>query len=64
MDGRYWRTALSSLARHARKKQFAREWLSAGLRADTEPRAPAMHVFDRYPEVADATVAMGDIVYR
>jgi len=23
-----------------------------------------MHVFDRYPEVADATVAMGDIVYR
>jgi len=64
VDRRYWTTALRSLARHAREQGFLREWLSAGLHADTAPRAHAMHVFDRYPGVADVMVAMGDVVYR
>ncbi len=64
VDRRYWRSALSSLARHVRDKQFAREWLSAGLRADLAPRAPAQEVFDAFPDVVEQVVSMGDVVYR
>ena len=50
--------------RHLRDRSFAKEWLSAGLRADWQPKARSRFCFEAYPELAECVVAMGDVVYR
>ena len=50
--------------RHLGDRNFTKEWLSAGLRADRQPRARNAFCFDAYPELAECVVGMGDVVYR
>lgn len=63
MDLRYWGGALTSLARHARDKQFVAQVLTSGLRADQRPEATAKFIFKAFPELRGRTVPMGDVKY-
>lgn len=64
MDRRYWTDAGRSLIRNLRSRSFAKEWLSAGLRADAQSQAPRQHFFDAYPELEECRVDMGSVAFR
>lgn len=64
IEGRYWAKAARALLRNLRDRSFAKEWLSAGLRADSKPKAHTEFLLDAYPELADSSVAMGEVIYR
>lgn len=61
---RYWGAAGRALARQLRDKDFARTWLSFGLISDRLPRARTTHLLLAYPELARASVPMGDVTLR
>ena len=50
--------------RNLRRPEFAKEWVTAGLRADSAPAARSQFVLECYPDLAERTVDMGDVVYR
>jgi predicted O-methyltransferase YrrM len=60
----YWAKAAKSLMRHLGDRSFAKEWLSAGLRADSEPKARSEFYFEAFPALVECVVDMGDIAYR
>src|SRR5689334_12492685 len=60
----YWADAVRSLARNLRNRDFARDWLAAGLRADLAPRAPVRWVNDVFPAAAGLPIDMGTVTYR
>ena len=63
MNAHYWGRAVRSFARHARNKAFLREVLTAGLRADEEPRALPVPFIPSYREAKQQVVPMGDVRY-
>jgi predicted O-methyltransferase YrrM len=64
MDIGYWGKALRSFARHARRKAFLAEVLSAGLKADEAPQALLINFMKTYPDAKQQTVPMGDVRFR
>src|SRR5580658_10502991 len=64
MNLHYWGKAVRSFARNARNKAFLREVLTAGLRADEEPKALPVPFIRSYREAMHQVVPMGDVRYR
>ncbi len=63
MNAHYWGRAVRSFARHARNKAFLQEVLTAGLRADEEPKALPVPFIRSYREAKQQVVPMGDVRY-
>jgi predicted O-methyltransferase YrrM len=63
MDLRHWSRALSSLARHGRDKEFVKQLLNSGLKADARPGADGTFILKAFPELRGLTVPMGDVTY-
>jgi len=64
MDARFWAKALRSFARHARNKSFLQQVMTAGLKADSAPKATVASFVKVYPEAKKQIVPMGDVRYR
>jgi predicted O-methyltransferase YrrM len=64
MDAQFWAKALRSFARNSRNKSFLQEVVTAGLKADSAPRAVPVNFVRIYPEAKQQTVPMGDVRYR
>jgi predicted O-methyltransferase YrrM len=60
----YWTKAAKSLGRNLRQREFARDWLSAGLRADSRLRASTTWITDVFPAVSGLPIDMGTVTYR
>jgi predicted O-methyltransferase YrrM len=63
VDLRYWGRALTSLAQHARDKEFMARLLTAGLKEEKRPQATLKFIFGAFPELRGRTVPMGDVKY-
>jgi predicted O-methyltransferase YrrM len=64
MDARFWSRAVASFARNLRHREFVASVATAGLRADSEPRAVKTRLHLAFPETRGLTVPMGDVRYR
>jgi predicted O-methyltransferase YrrM len=64
MDTRYWSRAIGSFVRNLRHKAFLVDILSAGLKADSAPKAEAVDILKVYPKAKREFVPMGDVRFR
>jgi predicted O-methyltransferase YrrM len=64
VDSRYWSRAVGSFLKHLRHKDFVKEIVTAGLRADAAPKAVPIPVFKLFPKAKFEMVPMGDMRYR
>ncbi len=60
----YWRHATASLLRNMRRREFVRDLLTAGVRADEARKAPEHWIGALYPAIHDHAVNMGSVRYR
>lgn len=63
-DLTYWGLAVLPIGRNARKTQFLRSLLTAGIRADVSPKARAVDFLDSYPEAEGLPVNLGRVDFR